>query len=55
MQVHVQEKTPAFREESGAKVYSITREELCIIKMIMLHRSNASAAIIHCAFTLRNG
>ena len=51
----MQEKTPAFREEAGAKVYSITREELCIINTIMLHCSNASAAIIHFAFTLRNG
>ena len=48
-------KNPAFREEAGAKVYSITREELCIINTIMLHCSNASAAIIHFAFTLRNG
>ena len=51
-----QEKTPAFREEKlGAKVYSIQREEGCMSTNIMLHRSNASAAIIHFAFTWRNG
>ena len=40
--------------EAGAKVYSIQREEGCIIITIMLHRSNASAAIKHFAFTWRN-
>ena len=54
-QVHGQEKTPAFREEAGAKVYSISREVKCMLSIIMLHRSNASAAIKHFAFTLRNG
>jgi len=49
-------KNPSVQgEEAGAKVYSIQREGGCMINIIMLHRSNASAAIRHFAFTLRNG
>ena len=48
-------KNPSVQgEEAGAKVYSIQREGGWMMSIILLHRSNASAAIKHFAFTWRN-